>query len=78
MAILSGSTTFGTDFTPAAGLFNVQVTGGPAELWRKASSGSAWALAGQLEPNYAYDLTCAAGAVYKFVGAAPAVPAANQ
>jgi len=43
MPLLTGSDVLGTAFTPATGVFVVQVTGGQAVLERRNTTGSAWA-----------------------------------
>ena len=42
MALLSGSDTIDTAFTPATGVFRIQVSGGTARLQSRATSGSPW------------------------------------
>lgn len=55
-----------TEFTPAVGDFNISVTGSPATLMRKNSSGTAYAV---VETGITGAKVCSnpiAGAVYKF------------
>lgn len=62
------TTALETDFTPAASDFNCQVTGGDAYLYRKQTTGAAWAIAGALQNGSAVTVSNpVAGAVYKFV-----------
>lgn len=68
-----------TEFTPAVGDFNISVTGGSATLFRKNSSGTAFAAVppGALAGAY----VCAnpiAGAVYKFQSPVAATVQADQ
>ena len=55
-----------TEFTPAVGDFNVQVTGGMATLLRKNTSGSAFAQVQSVISGAAVCSNPIAGAVYKF------------
>ncbi len=58
-----------TEFTPAVGDFNISVTTMPANLMRKNSAGTAFAL---VESNISGAKVCSnpiAGAVYKFTSA---------
>lgn len=48
------TTALNTSFTPGTGTFNVQVTGGSAQLERQNTTGAAWATAGVLSSGYAY------------------------
>ena len=57
-----------TEFTPAAGDFDVQVFGGAAELMRKQTSGAAFVSVGLLH-NEGAIVSNRAGDVYKFVAA---------
>lgn len=57
-----------TEFTPAAGDFDVQVSGGAAELMRKQSAGAAFVSIGLLH-NEGAIVSNRAGNVYKFVAA---------
>lgn len=60
------TTAYATPFTPAVGSFNVQVTGGSAELMRRNNAGAAWAPVEVLGPGaYVIDNPIA-GALYKF------------
>lgn len=43
-----------TVFTPGTGNFNVQATGGNAQLERRNTSGAAWAVVGPVIAGYAY------------------------
>lgn len=55
-----------TEFTPAVGDFNVQVTGGVVTLLRKNTSGAAFSA---VQPAFSGAFICGnpvAGAVYKF------------
>lgn len=55
-----------TEFTPSAGEFIIQVTGGVAQLMRKNSSGAEFAaISDQLQGGYTVS-NPVAGAVYKF------------
>ena len=54
-----------TDFTPAAGDFIAQATGGTANLLRKNSSGAQFAPVGPINGAVTVD-NPVAGAVYKF------------
>lgn len=58
-----------TEFTPAVGDFNVQVTGGNANLLRKNSTALAWALVTDLANRALVVSNPVAGAVYKFTAA---------
>jgi hypothetical protein len=80
MALLTGSDTLDTTFTPAAGDFIAQVTGGGAvSLMRKTASGAAaFAFVGTIQANTSVTVSNpVAGAVYKFtaVSGTPAVRA---
>lgn len=55
-----------TEFTPAVGDFNVQVTGGEAVLERKNSTGAAWAEVGKIANAALICENPIAGAVYRF------------
>lgn len=55
-----------TDFTPAVGDFNVQVTGGVATLLRKNTAGSAFAVVQSVLAGAAVCSNPVAGAVYRF------------
>ncbi|CAB4153161.1 hypothetical protein UFOVP607_52 [uncultured Caudovirales phage] len=60
------TSTIETEFTPAVGDFNVQVTGGTATLLRKNTTGAAFSVA---QPAFAGAYICnnpIAGAVFKF------------
>lgn len=54
------------EFTPAAGDFDVQVSGGAAELHRRQTAGAAFVRVGLLH-NEGGTVTNRAGYVYKFV-----------
>lgn len=62
-----------TEFTPATGYFNAQVTGGMAILQRKNTSGAAWAEAARIHGAAVVVMNEVAGAVYRFTAASPAV-----
>lgn len=67
MATLSGSTTLNTQFAPAIGDFNVQITNGSAALFRRNTTGSPWAPVPGLPLSGAYTVTNSVpGAEYKF------------
>ena len=57
-----------TEFTPAVGDFNVQVTGGSASLMRKNSSGAAFAVVGNIDSQSVVVSNPVAGAVYRLDG----------
>ena len=64
-------TALDTEFTPAVGDFNVQVTGAPATLVRKNVAGATFA---PVEAPIAGSFICSnpiAGAVYKFQSSLP-------
>lgn len=65
MATLSGSTTFGTEFTPAAGDFIASATD-RATLMRKNNSGAAWCVAGRLKNEAVIVKNPVDTAVYKW------------
>lgn len=73
------TTALDTEFTPAAGDFIVQVTGGsPANLLRKNAAGAEYAVLGVLESGAARIVSNpVSGAVYKFtaVSGTPSVRA---
>ncbi len=57
-----------TVFTPAAGDFIVQVTGGVATLERRNTSGAAWSRVGEITGNEAMSVANpVAGAEFRFV-----------
>lgn len=64
MALLTAA--LATEFTPAVGDFNVQVTGGEAVLERKNSAGAAWAPVDVIEDRALVCANSVAGAVYRF------------
>ncbi len=66
MATLSGSTTENTEFTPAAGDFIIQATGGAISLVRKNSSGAGFASVGEVNAQALIVDNPVAGAVYKW------------
>ncbi len=62
------TTALETEFTPASGEFNAQVTSGDVYLYRKQTAGAAWAIAGALQNGSAVTVSNpVAGAIYKFV-----------
>lgn len=56
-----------TEFTPAAGDFVAQASGGAAQLQRKQSAGAEFVTVGLLHNEGAIVSNPVAGAVYKFV-----------
>ena len=67
-----------TEFTPAVGDFIISVTGGPATLLRKNSSGTAFAV---VETGITGAKVCSnpiTGAVYKFQSPVAATVQADQ
>lgn len=67
MALLTAE--FDTPFTPAVGVFIVQVTGGEALLQRQNATGQPWALCAAVRNpiSGAYDVNCAvAGSNFRF------------
>ena len=61
--------TLNTSFTPATGVFNVQCSGGTAQLERQNTVGAAWAVVGVLANGQASIVeNPVAGANYRFVG----------
>lgn len=72
------TTALDTAFTPAAGDFVVQATGGNANLFRRNTSGAAWVLVGTLNDNIAAIIANpVAGVQYQFtsVNGTPVVQA---
>lgn len=57
-----------TEFTPAAGDFIAQVSGGSAALMRKNSSGAAFTLVGNIAGQAVIVSNPISGAVYRFDG----------
>jgi hypothetical protein len=56
-----------TEFTPSAGDFVVQCTGGEAMLYRKQTSGAAWVPVGEVNPAQAQAVyNPVGGVIYKF------------
>ena len=58
--------TLNTEFTPAVGVFVVQVTGGSASLMKKNTPGAAFSLAGNIDNENKDVENSVAGAVFKF------------
>lgn len=62
------TTALNTAFTPAAGDFVVQATGGTAHLLRRNTSGAAWVLVGALNDTVAAIIANpVAGVQYQFI-----------
>ena len=74
MALLSGSNTFGTDFTPASGSFIAQASGNGADLLRANASGASYELVGRVVGAMIVD-NPVDGAVFRWRGDSVAVRA---
>lgn len=73
------TTTANSDFTPAVGDFNVQSTGGPAQLVRKNAAGAAFAFVGQIDAGAAVIVSNPiAGAIYQLQATAASTVRADQ
>ena len=63
------TTALNTTFTPAAGAFIVQCTGGNAQLERRGSSSASWAIVGVVANGLASNIdNPVAAADYRFTG----------
>lgn len=66
MALITGSNALNTDFTPAAGDFTVEVSGGAATLQAKAASGATFVTVGRIDNERRIVSNPVAGAIYRF------------
>lgn len=66
MALITGSDTENTEFTPAAGDFIIQATNGKISLVRKNASGANFASVGSIDGVAVIIDNPVAGAVYKW------------
>lgn len=70
MATITNSTSLNTLFSPSAGDFTVQVTGGTAMLQARGTSGAAWSNVGLItDDGFKIVSNPIAGVGYKFVSA---------